>query len=447
MQGKNNKMKKTGNSITQKMKSKTTYSNTYKNKSDTTKKSTKNKTVKSQRLHKQYNQIRNKEQQKRDIEFTIKELPSDPLPCPLTPEIQVYVPEQLTISPDVTKYIYHNTHQPDTQMDKNYATQIKIIDLEDTIKSNIARIERIEEKILNNQDQRKKCYMIGDSHFRDIESLTKNNEDLMKNFNVEVKFYPGKCLKDICQSIPQQMEDDSIIVISAGTNDLYKTDIDIFKQQIEYLANLKQRIILLSILPQDCTHTNQDIVRFNTKIKYLAKNVKNIEILNTHAFIKPQHLKDGIHLKMYAKEWILQKLTSMMINGKTNINLRTNYKYYNQYSSHKEYQQGNSGRWENGKFIQFTENPRILESGRWENGKYVHFTENPRILDQQWPALNKRNNDNRGNINKNNNSNSNDNINSNKNNYSRNQSEKINDNRNVNFWKVQNKTHLIWKHI
>lgn len=70
---------------------------------------------------------------------------------------------------------------------------------------------------------------------------------------------------------------------------------------------------MISIPPQRNPHTNRNIINIDTKIKYQCKQYKNIKILNTHAFIKPQHVSwDGTHLSKRAINWIATKLVSTM---------------------------------------------------------------------------------------------------------------------------------------
>uniref|UniRef100_A0A8D8T710 Uncharacterized protein n=1 Tax=Cacopsylla melanoneura TaxID=428564 RepID=A0A8D8T710_9HEMI len=221
---------------------------------------------------------------------------------------------------------------PYNSTDKGYATQTRLTEIEEVTKTNTSRIQKIEQ-IINlerksienmgkiksaNKDVKKNCYFAGDSHFRDFQMLCEKNQELMKNYSVNIKFAPGKGIEDICKLIPSEMDINTTIIVSAGTNDLYRTNLDTFKNELQKLDKLNKRIILISIPPQNCRYTNQDINNFNTSIKYLCKTTKNIEVLNSHAFIKPNHLlSDGVHLKGYAKEWIISKLTCMLNNDST----------------------------------------------------------------------------------------------------------------------------------
>lgn len=86
------------------------------------------------------------------------------------------------------------------------------------------------------------------------------------------------------------MNDDNFLIICAGTNDVYRTEFSIFKEEIYNLSELKQRIIMILIPPRKCPHTNYDIKKMNLKLQNLCRSIKNIDILNTFAFLKPEHI-------------------------------------------------------------------------------------------------------------------------------------------------------------
>lgn len=70
---------------------------------------------------------------------------------------------------------------------------------------------------------------------------------------------------------------------------------------------------MISIPPQNCLYTNKDIIKLNTIIKDYCHE-HNIEIINTHKFIKTEHLaQDGIHLSRRAKNWLSTKITGTIL--------------------------------------------------------------------------------------------------------------------------------------
>ncbi|KAI5750719.1 hypothetical protein M8J77_000706 [Diaphorina citri] len=275
---------------------------------------------------------------------------------PNSPEIQIYVPEDLEISPkNKNSRFLHYTESESTQKrnkDFEYVVEMKLLELEDEIRLNTIKIMDIESNITKNNELYKKkiddqnknnkinikrkeeqiqtipkpsptntlknvCHIIGDSHIRYINNILSKKKEL-QNYEIKTTIKPGKCLKEVLQSIPSNMKDKDILVISAGTNDLYRTDFTTISNEINKLSHLKQRTILISIPPQNCQNTNRDIIRLNSKINHLCKSFKNVEILNTHVFIKPQHLShDGIHMSKKAKEWLADKISTMITNSRT----------------------------------------------------------------------------------------------------------------------------------
>uniref|UniRef100_A0A8D8USW5 Uncharacterized protein n=1 Tax=Cacopsylla melanoneura TaxID=428564 RepID=A0A8D8USW5_9HEMI len=108
-------------------------------------------------------------------------------------------------------------------------------------------------------------------------------------------------------------------VISIGTNDLYKTDTETFIKELEDTCKPFNRTILISTPPQTNQKINQDIINFNTRIKHHFKTKNRIDILNTHNFIKKQHLaRDGVHLGWKAKRWLAIKISTLIQNEDNN---------------------------------------------------------------------------------------------------------------------------------
>lgn len=253
---------------------------------------------------------------------------------PLDPEVEIFVPD-ISLSQDTNRIVLPIQPTASTtdsiSNDLNYATQLKILELEGEIKENTKRIKNMEDNftLLKNtklnephpskeMKNKRTCHILGDSHAKFIRpELVKNNE-IDKIYDIQVNTKPGKCFKQICDPIPSDLKKEDILVIFAGTNDLYRTEINVLYNEIDKLSKLKHRVILVSIPPQRCPYTNRDIIRLNTKLKYRCRTYSNIQVLNTHAFIKPQHLvRDGVHLSDRAKSWLVSKLTCMLMDNGT----------------------------------------------------------------------------------------------------------------------------------
>ncbi|KAI5741908.1 hypothetical protein M8J77_001014 [Diaphorina citri] len=311
-------------------------------------------------------------------------------PIPLSPEIQIYRPENLRISPVTRRYI--NINEAIENNDKDTLAHIRLLELERELRGEISnnskKIKEIEEQIkrkngpernknseatkVKNVDstkeiksksipvtQKKKekpktmCYMIGDSHLRYIQNIMEKNENFVQNYSVQVHMKPGQGIEEICKLVPKEMEKSSILVVCAGTNDLYRTEFSTFQREIAKLAKMQNRIIVLTVPPQHCIYTNSDIIKLNTRIKYLCKKYPNIELLKTHAFIKIQHLaRDGVHLSRRAKTWLATKIIDVINNEEEEEEkgMWINGKFFRQHSeSDNKNANGHVGIWQNGK--------------------------------------------------------------------------------------------------
>ncbi|KAI5737836.1 hypothetical protein M8J76_017270 [Diaphorina citri] len=168
------------------------------------------------------------------------------------------------------------------------------------------------------QSQKKKrlCYLIGDSHIRYLEEKIKNNSEFPNHYDIISNFKPGYGISNITEELlPSNTEGDDVVVLSAGTNDLFRTDPIVFEECLTKIANLSCKVILISIPPHANEYNNRNIVKLNTRIKHYCSNFININILNTHTFLKEQHLaRDGIHIGRKGKEWLCQKIVNSINN-------------------------------------------------------------------------------------------------------------------------------------
>uniref|UniRef100_A0A8D9EY17 Uncharacterized protein n=1 Tax=Cacopsylla melanoneura TaxID=428564 RepID=A0A8D9EY17_9HEMI len=187
-------------------------------------------------------------------------------------------------------------------------TQKEILDklktLEHTVQQNTKDIVKLKQT-------KNTFYIIGDSHLRHMQDILEEDKELTSKNKIITKFQPGLGIEQIQQLTPKEGTENENIVISVGTNDLYKTNVETFTKTLTEISKQYSRIILISTPPQACQTTNRDIIKFNTKIKYQCKKLNNIEILNTHTFIKVNHLaRDGTHLGWRAKRWLATKISN-----------------------------------------------------------------------------------------------------------------------------------------
>uniref|UniRef100_A0A8D8ZBY7 Uncharacterized protein n=1 Tax=Cacopsylla melanoneura TaxID=428564 RepID=A0A8D8ZBY7_9HEMI len=217
--------------------------------------------------------------------------------------------------------------------------------------------------------------------------------NISEGYCIETHMKPGRGFEDICKMTPQNMKDDSILIVCAGTNDLYRTEFNTFKSEIDKLSKLKQKVIVVGIPPQTCENTNIDIMRLNTRVKHLTLQYENIEYLQTHSFIKPHHLaRDGVHLGRNAKRWLAIKIIDMITRPKFE---KKREKYHEKYNGDTHYYFNSQskkswpheyGFWENGKFFPSGENG---ENGLWINGNYFPHNGSGQITynETEWPEL------------------------------------------------------------
>uniref|UniRef100_A0A8D9BHX7 Uncharacterized protein n=1 Tax=Cacopsylla melanoneura TaxID=428564 RepID=A0A8D9BHX7_9HEMI len=176
----------------------------------------------------------------------------------------------------------------------------------------------------NKEDRRSKtqpkkvCYFYGDSHLRYLRNILDKKEDFTNQYEIQIQVNPGRGIEYIYNQINQQIKPNNVLVISAGTNDLYKTKFHNIKNTLEEMSTLEQRIILITIPPQKDPYVNEDIMKLNNKIQNLVNDIPNIETLNINQFVKPKHLAlDGIHLSRRAKEWLCDRIVDKIQTSTT----------------------------------------------------------------------------------------------------------------------------------
>ncbi|KAI5730499.1 hypothetical protein M8J76_014399 [Diaphorina citri] len=223
---------------------------------------------------------------------------------------------------------------------------------EDALKVGKGRIEKIEQDIKQLQDNLKSIensmkkmkntetkvvlandgtrsepikgniYLIGDSHIRhlrkEIEQRVENRWTLLENFKPGYKFE-----KIVNELVPKSLKNDDILIISGGTNDLYRTEWDEIKKCLGVLTKNTCKILIILVPPQN-SNCNKDIVKFNTLIKYYCQELKHVECIDPHRFLKPWHLAiDGIHVGRRGKSWLSQHIAEN-IGGKVTENTNGN---------------------------------------------------------------------------------------------------------------------------
>lgn len=162
----------------------------------------------------------------------------------------------------------------------------------------------------NGQTNEQKIHLIGDSHIR---YLKKEMENKLGNSNcIEIRenFRSGYNFAGIVKElIPKNINNNDTLVISAGTNDLYKTEWNDVKKHIDTITQNKNKIIFILIPPQQNNSNNKNIIKLNTLIKHHCEQLKHVDIIDPHKFIKIWHLSyDGLHLGRKGKLWLSMKI-------------------------------------------------------------------------------------------------------------------------------------------
>ncbi|KAL1448336.1 hypothetical protein WDU94_003602, partial [Cyamophila willieti] len=178
--------------------------------------------------------------------------------------------------------------------------------------------QKIYESTQTNKGIKKKTvHLIGDSHIR---YLTKEVEkNIGDNYEVRENFRPGITFQNIAtQLIPKELNENDIIVLSAGTNDLYRTEWNTIQESVATIIKKNCKIIPILIPPQiSYEDLNKDVVKLNTLLKYEYKKFNNTEIIDPQKFIKPWHMAlDGIHIGRKGKIWLAKKISEKVEDGK-----------------------------------------------------------------------------------------------------------------------------------
>uniref|UniRef100_A0A8D8WGF3 Uncharacterized protein n=1 Tax=Cacopsylla melanoneura TaxID=428564 RepID=A0A8D8WGF3_9HEMI len=198
----------------------------------------------------------------------------------------------------------------------------------------------------NKEDRRSKtqpkkvCYFYGDSHLRYLRNILDKKEDFTNQYEIQIQVNPGRGIEYIYNQINQQIKPNNVLVISAGTNDLYKTKFHNIKNILEKMSTLEQRIILITIPPQKDPYINEDIMKLNKKIQNLVNDLPNIETLNINHFVKPEHLAlDGIHLSRRAKEWLCDRVVEKIQTSITTNQYKEEKNIHNTEPTQHQHQQ------------------------------------------------------------------------------------------------------------
>lgn len=134
-----------------------------------------------------------------------------------------------------------------------------------------------------------KCYLIGDYHLKNIGNSLRKNKKFSESFELITKISSDFKFQHITKEIfPKTHNKNDILVISCGTNDLYKTNSKIQEAIID-IQNQNINTILISVPPQNCLLTNRDIRKFNTLMKHQISK-ENIHVINTHKLIQTNDL-------------------------------------------------------------------------------------------------------------------------------------------------------------
>uniref|UniRef100_A0A8D8R5B0 Uncharacterized protein n=2 Tax=Cacopsylla melanoneura TaxID=428564 RepID=A0A8D8R5B0_9HEMI len=212
----------------------------------------------------------------------------------------------------------------------------------------------------HHKEKRKQIiHLIGDSHIR---YLAKEVELYIgKDYEIKENFRPGINFKRTSeQLLPENINENDILVLSSGTNDLYKTEWSTIEQSIATILEQKCRVIPILIPPQNShQNTNKDILKLNTLLKHEYRKHGLSEFIEPQKFIKPWHIAhDGVHLGRKGKIWLSKKIIEKVRGDKedeieqmNSNNIIETSTSTNQRKQRDQYECEQNGIWENGVLI------------------------------------------------------------------------------------------------
>lgn len=179
----------------------------------------------------------------------------------------------------------------------------------------------------NPTKKKNNCYLIGDYNIQNIDQALKADTIISNQYQIKSNIQEHMSFMQIKEGqLPKNIDENDIVIISSGTNDLYSTKTEDIADTINIIGQQPCRTIVISIPPQDCLFINKNVIKLNTFIKHQCVKHNNINIINTHKFIKNQHICSDGTLDPETKRWISAKIirTINFINNKNNSTANEN---------------------------------------------------------------------------------------------------------------------------
>uniref|UniRef100_A0A8D9EZ95 Uncharacterized protein n=1 Tax=Cacopsylla melanoneura TaxID=428564 RepID=A0A8D9EZ95_9HEMI len=225
------------------------------------------------------------------------------------------------------------------------------------------------------QIKKKKIHLIGDSHIRYLAKEVEKN--IGDNYEVLENFRPGITFQKITEElIPKEINENDIIVLSAGTNDLYRTEWNTIQESVATILQKNCKIIPI-LIPPRISHgdMNKDVVKLNTLLKYEYKKFNNPDIIDPQKFIKPWHMaQDGIHMGRKGKIRLAKKIMEKVDEEKQDESSENKEEHRKQIQTKTYWNKERDGEWRNGVFI-----PQKHLMGEQYRGWTISKAENTRL--------------------------------------------------------------------
>lgn len=161
----------------------------------------------------------------------------------------------------------------------------EILELLNQTKQTIILPPKLPENDNSKQNPTKKknnCYLIGDYNIQNIDQALKADTIISNQYQIKSNIQEHMSFMQIKEGqLPKNIDENDIVIISSGTNDLYATKTEDIADTINTIGQQPCRTIVISIPPQDCLFINKNVIKLNTFIKHQCVKHNNINIMNS----------------------------------------------------------------------------------------------------------------------------------------------------------------------
>lgn len=163
----------------------------------------------------------------------------------------------------------------------------------------------------------KKMLLCTDSHGRDLTWYLSTN-DQIKGYEVVGFVKPNGCAKQVLDPYNikgEQIENDDILVIVCGTNDVAANEahnaLDTIGETLDKFRNLK---VILVDLPmrydlKDWSCVNMETVKTNATLKCISQKYSNVRLVEVSKAKRELHTQHGMHLNRRGKKWLAEQIS------------------------------------------------------------------------------------------------------------------------------------------